>query len=76
MSARGSKDVGGPLVLAVSGMTCGGCAGAVARALSAVPGVVEARVDLAGGRVTVTGTARAHELILAVQAAGFSGSLA
>ena len=64
------------MVLAIAGMTCGGCAGAVTRALSAVPGVADARVDLAGGRATVTGTARPEELIRAVQAAGFDGGVA
>ncbi len=75
----GNQDVegsGGPVVLAISGMTCGGCAGAVTRALSAVPGVVEARVDLAAGRATVTGTARAQDLVRAVEAAGFDGGVA
>ena len=76
MAIQGSKEAAGPVVLAISGMTCGGCAGAVTRALSAVPGVAEARVDLAGGRATVTGTARAEDLIRAVQAAGFDGGLA
>ena len=66
----------GPIVLAISGMTCGGCAGAVSRALSGVAGVVEARVDLAAGRATVTGTARAEELIRAIEDAGFAGGLA
>jgi copper chaperone CopZ len=76
MAVQGSKETAGPVVLAIAGMTCGGCAGAVTRALSAVPGVVAAQVDLAGGRATVTGTARAEELIRAVQAAGFDGGLA
>lgn len=76
MAIRDSKEGAGPVVLAISGMTCGGCAGAVTRALSAVPGVVEAQVDLAGGRATVSGTARAEDLIHAVQAAGFGGGLA
>jgi P-type Cu+ transporter len=76
MGVQGSKETAGPVVLAIAGMTCGGCAGAVTRALSAVSGVVEARVDLAGGRATVTGTARAEDLIRAVQAAGFDGGLA
>ena len=75
MDIQSSKVAGAPVVLAISGMTCGGCAGAVTRALSAVPGVVEACVDLAGGRATVTGTAGAEELIRAVQAAGFDGGL-
>jgi copper chaperone CopZ len=76
MAVRGSKESAGAVVLAISGMTCGGCVGAVTRALSAVPGVVEARVDLADGRATVTGTARAEDLIRAVRAAGFGGGLA
>lgn len=76
MAVETSKEAAGAVVLAISGMTCGGCAGAVARALSAVPGVVEARVDVAGARATVTGTARAEDLISAVQAAGFTGGLA
>ena len=75
MDIQSSRAAGGPVVLAISGMTCGGCAGAVTRALAAVAGVVESRVDLAGGRATVTGTARAEDLIQAVQAAGFDGAL-
>lgn len=75
MVITSSKGTAGAVVLAIPGMTCGGCAGAVSRALSAVPGVVEARVDLAGGRVTVTGTARAEELLLAVRDAGFAGGV-
>jgi len=76
MTVQRSNESAGPIVLAVAGMTCGGCAGAVGRALSAVPGVIEARVDLAGGRATVTGTAPAEDLIRAVEAAGFAGELA
>jgi len=76
MADERSRESTDPVVLAVSGMTCGGCAGAVARALSAVPGVVEARVDLVAGRATVTGTAPAEDLLGALEAAGFSGGLA
>lgn len=76
MTVQGSEGAAGPLVLAISGMTCGGCAGAVTRALSRVPGVVEARVDLQSGRATVTGTAHAEDLIRAVEAAGFPGRVA
>ncbi len=38
---------------AVEGMTCGHCAAAVTREVSAVAGVSEATVDVAGGTVTV-----------------------
>jgi copper chaperone CopZ len=76
MSIRELQEATGPVVLAISGMTCGGCAGAVGRALSALPGVTEVRVDLAGGRATVTGTASAEDLIRAVEIAGFTGGVA
>lgn len=76
MGVQSLNESAGPVVLAISGMTCGGCANAVARALSQVPGVVDARVDLAGARATVTGTARAQDLIRAVEDAGFTGGLA
>lgn len=76
MAAQSPNESAGPVVLAISGMTCGGCAGAVGRALSQVPGVAEARVDLAKGQATVTGTARAEDLVRAVEAAGFAGGLA
>lgn len=76
MAVQDSSGNTGPIVLVVSGMTCGGCAGAVSRALAGIPGVVQARVDLSAGRATVTGTAPAQELIRALEAAGFGGELA
>lgn len=41
----------------VTGMTCGGCARRVSRAIGDVPGVEDVQVDLAAGTVAVTGTA-------------------
>lgn len=41
--------------LPVSGMTCAHCVEAVTRAVQAVPGAGEVRVDLAHGEVTVLG---------------------
>ena len=76
MGAHDSNGTAVAVVLRISGMTCGGCAGAVGRALSQVPGVVDAQVDLGQGRATVQGTARAQDLIRAVEDAGFSGALA
>ncbi|OHX04483.1 heavy-metal-associated domain-containing protein [Micromonospora sp. WMMB235] len=38
----------------VNGMTCGHCVNSVSIELSALPGVTDVQVDLAGGRVTVT----------------------
>ncbi|MGH8229506.1 MAG: heavy-metal-associated domain-containing protein [Steroidobacteraceae bacterium] len=76
MGNPSSKESAATVVLTVAGMTCGGCAGAVTRALSAVAGVSKAQVDLASECATVTGTARAEDLIRAVEAAGFAGRLA
>lgn len=76
MAVQDPSGAAGPIVLAVTGMTCGGCAGAVSRALAGIPGVVEARVDLPAGRAIVTGTAPLRELIRALEAAGFGGALA
>lgn len=57
--------------LSITGMTCSGCVKAVTRALSQIPGVRKAEVDLAGGRAVVEGTARSDDLVAAVAAAGF-----
>jgi copper chaperone CopZ len=39
--------------MAIQGMTCGNCARAVERTLSAAPGVSKATVDLQGASATV-----------------------
>ena len=59
--------------LAVGGMTCGGCAGNVQRALEGVAGVTSAAVDHVTGNASVmhAGVAQA-ELEAAVAAAGYS----
>jgi copper chaperone CopZ len=75
MGTQAKAPAAGTIELAVSGMTCSGCAGTVTRVLSRVPGVTGAQVDLASGRATVAGTARAEDLIRAVEAAGFGGRL-
>lgn len=62
--------------LLIEGMTCGGCASTLTRVLNKVPGVKDAQVDLAGARATVIGTARADELVAAVEAAGFGAAVA
>ena len=43
--------------MAIEGMACSGCAGQVERALSAVPGVTLARVNLAAERAEVVSDA-------------------
>ena len=64
------------LSLDIAGMTCASCVGRVERALRAVPGVVDASVNLATERARVTALAAdadafAARLIAAVEAAGY-----
>ncbi|CAM2162001.1 Copper-transporting ATPase 1 [Burkholderia cepacia] len=63
--------------LSVDGMHCGGCTGRVQRALAAVPGVIDAAVDLDAHAATVTAqeTVDAARLIEAVGAAGYGASV-
>ncbi len=60
------------LRLEISGMTCGGCARSVTRAVQAVPGVVGAAVDLAAATVTVEGEAAADAVRQAIERAGYA----
>ncbi len=61
--------------LAIEGMTCASCVARVERALTAVPGVVSANVNLATERATVTGTADAALLQNAVETVGYGARL-
>jgi Cu+-exporting ATPase len=64
--------------IAISGMTCASCAGRVEKALRAVPGVVDASVNLATERATVYGLGSApapDALVAAVQKAGYGASV-
>jgi Cu+-exporting ATPase len=61
---------------AIHGMTCASCAGRVERALSRVPGVTNAEVNLATEKATVEGLLlRPADLIGAVQDAGYTADL-
>ncbi len=62
-----------PLQLHITGMTCASCAGRVDKALMAVPGVQQARVNLATeqAQVSAPATVSAQALTQAVQAAGY-----
>lgn len=64
-----------PLVLAITGMTCDGCVGAVKRVLSRVPGVASVEVALASGRAAVAGVANPQDIVRAVEAAGYGARL-
>lgn len=57
--------------LQVSGMTCGGCARSVTRAIEALSLVERALVDLKTGEVIVEGTADKQAVRQAVEEAGF-----
>ncbi|WP_353473236.1 heavy metal translocating P-type ATPase [Salipiger sp. H15] len=66
------------LRLGIEGMSCASCAGRVERALSAVPGVLSASVNLASETAEVkllAGSAEAPALIRAVAGAGYKASL-
>jgi copper chaperone len=59
-------------VYTVTGMTCDHCARSVAEEVAEVEGVDHVDVDLASGRLEVTGTGFADETIAAaVEAAGY-----
>ncbi|WP_159999743.1 heavy metal translocating P-type ATPase [Roseomonas sp. 18066] len=59
------------LSLPVTGMSCASCAGRVERALSRLPGVAGARVNLASSRAEVSGTTPLPELAAALDKAGY-----
>lgn len=58
--------------LAVAGMTCAHCVEAVTRAVQAVPGAGEVRVDLAHGEVTVQGHPDPEAVRAAVAGEGYA----
>lgn len=57
--------------LLLSGMSCASCVSRVQNALQSVPGVTQARVNLAERTALVMGSASAAELIQAVEKAGY-----
>ena len=63
-------------VLKIEGMSCKNCAAAVEKALLSLPGVAEARVDLAAGEATVVleDLVGDKALCLGVEEAGFEVS--
>lgn len=60
--------------LSVEGMSCASCVGRVERALQAVPGVVEANVNLATERASIRSSLPAETLIATVADAGYNAS--
>ncbi|WP_312950014.1 copper-exporting P-type ATPase CopA [Superficieibacter sp.] len=59
------------LQLLLSGMSCASCVSRVQNALQGVPGVTQARVNLAERTALVMGSASAAELVQAVENAGY-----
>jgi len=57
--------------LLLSGMSCASCVSRVQKALLTVPGVVQARVNLAERTALVMGSASAGDLVQAVEKAGY-----
>ncbi len=66
------------ITLSVSNMSCASCTGRVERALQALPGVLEAHVNLASGQASATvlaGAAEPAALVRAVREAGYPAEL-
>lgn len=57
--------------LKVSGMTCGGCASSVTRAVTAAAPGAKVSVDLKAGEVAVDGAAAKQAVVAAIEDAGF-----
>ncbi len=65
--------------LVISGMHCSSCAAIIERQLKKVPGVSEAKVNFASEKASIlydTASAKADDLIKAVEKAGYKGMLA
>lgn len=58
----------------VPGMSCGGCAASVRKALGTVAGVETAEIDLAARTVALTGSADREAVAQALTRAGFEPS--
>jgi Cu+-exporting ATPase len=80
VEAAGYAVTRGEIALRIDGMTCASCVGRVERALRAVPGVIDASVNLATERARVVvpagdGEALLAHLVAAVAEAGYAASL-
>ncbi|XVV06667.1 heavy-metal-associated domain-containing protein [Actinosynnema sp. CA-248983] len=60
----------------VQGMTCGGCATKVTNAVQGVAGVQDVKVDISGGRLSVSGPADEAAVTAAVEGVGYAVSRA
>jgi copper chaperone len=73
-SAHPAGTVSAAATYPVEGMSCGHCVGAVAAAVSALPGADEVHIDLVPGglsRLTVSGPVPANAVRTAIEDAGY-----
>lgn len=66
-----TNDLDDSQQLLINGMSCASCVSRVQKALQAVPGVTQARVNLAERTALVMGSASAQALVSAVEGAGY-----
>jgi copper chaperone len=59
------------LKLKVEGITCGGCASSIKKALAVVTPGSEVEVDITAGEVKVSGAADRAKVVTAIEDAGF-----
>ncbi len=62
-------------VFEVNGMKCGGCVTKAQEALKAVPGLVDAKVDLAGKSALISGDVDPAAVIVALQKVGYPANI-
>ena len=66
-----ASDIDNSQQLLINGMSCASCVSRVQKALQGVPGVSQARVNLAERTALIMGSASAAELVQAVEKAGY-----
>lgn len=66
-----ADDIDDSQQLLINGMSCASCVSRVQNALQAIPGVAQARVNLAERTALVMGSASAADLVQAVEKAGY-----
>jgi copper chaperone len=59
------------LNLKVEGITCGGCAASIKRALAVAAPGADVTVDISNGAVKVTGSADRSKVVAAIEQSGF-----
>lgn len=64
------------VILKVEGMTCGGCAASVEKAILRADPTAKVKIDLPTGRVEAESRASTAELTAAVEAAGYDAAAA